>query len=212
MRGLVRRALVGVADGDHASSCTPGIARGSARAMRSAMSAVAARLVPSGARTLTSNCAWSSSGRKPLATVLPSGTSEHERQQRRRARSTQRWRITQREHRHVDALDRAVEAVDQRARASSCARRARRRASRSGGSSQRADSIGVSVKLTSSETPMANAIVRPKLREEAADDAGHERDRQEHRHQRQRGREHRQADLLGRQRPRRGTACSPSRR
>ena len=60
------------------------------------------------------------------------------------------------------------------------------------------DSIGVSEKLTSSETAIANAIVRPKRVQEAADDAAHERDRQEHGHERERRREDGEADLLRR--------------
>ena len=46
---------------------------------------------------------------------------------------------------------------------------------------------------------MANGHRQAEAAQEAPDDALHERDRQEHRHERQRGREHRQADLLGRE-------------
>ena len=64
--------------------------------------------------------------------------------------------------------------------------------------SQRADSIGVSVKLTSSDTMIANAIVRPKLFMKRPTMPPMNADRHEDRDQRQRRREHRQADLLRR--------------
>src|SRR5436309_11829518 len=54
-------------------SVTPGICRMSA-ATRSTRADVAASVEPSGARTLTSNCDWSSTGRKFLPTNLKSGT------------------------------------------------------------------------------------------------------------------------------------------
>ena len=54
-------------------SVTPGICRMSA-ATRSTSADVAASVEPSGARTLTSNCDWSSTGRKFLPTNLKSGT------------------------------------------------------------------------------------------------------------------------------------------
>ena len=74
---------------------------------------------------------------------------------------------TKREHRHVDALDRPVEDVDEPLEDRSCAR-----SPVSGSScSQRDDSIGVSVKLTSSEIAIDDAIVRPKLLQEAPRDA-----------------------------------------
>ena len=60
----------------------------------------------------------------------------------------------------------------------------------------RAESIGVSVKETISETPIANAIVRPNEFMNRPDDAAHERDGEEHGHERERRREDGQADLL----------------
>ena len=72
---------------------TPGSARISC-AMRSAISAVASALVPSGARTLTSNCAWSSTGRKPLGHVLHRAGRTSRATARTRRTTTQRWRIT----------------------------------------------------------------------------------------------------------------------
>jgi hypothetical protein len=44
---------------------------------------------------------------------------------------------------------------------------------------------------------IANAIVQPERVDESARVAGHERDRQEDHHQRQRGRHHRQSNLTG---------------
>src|SRR5436853_6552288 len=52
---------------------TPGIFLNSA-AIFSTVAEVAGNVFPSGARTLTSNCDWSSTGRKFLPTNLKSGT------------------------------------------------------------------------------------------------------------------------------------------
>ena len=54
---------------------TSGICR-IAALIRLAMTFIAARLVPSGARRVTSNCDWSSSGVKFTAVILKSGTLE----------------------------------------------------------------------------------------------------------------------------------------
>ena len=62
--------------------------------------------------------------------------------------------------------------------------------------SQRADSIGVSVKLTSSDTTIANAIVRPKLFMKRPTMPPMKATGHEDRHERQRRRQHGEADLL----------------
>ena len=64
------------------------------RAMRSAMMAVASRVVPSGARRLISKWASSLSGRKPFFTTFMSGPVAA-RVSTEASTTTQRWRITQ---------------------------------------------------------------------------------------------------------------------
>ena len=62
--------------------------------------------------------------------------------------------------------------------------------------SHRAASIGVSVKLTTSDTMIANAIVRPKLFMNRPTMPPMNADRHEDRDERERGRQHGEADLL----------------
>ena len=65
----------------------------------------------------------------------------------------------------------------------------------SDGRRKRAHSIGVSVKLTSSDTMIGERRRVAEARHELADDAAHHRHRQEDDHEAERRREHRQADV-----------------
>ena len=66
----------------------------------------------------------------------------------------------EREHAGVDARDRAVDEVAAALEDTTCGDA---RPSGGGGGSMRAAIIGVSVNATIIDTPIANAIVRPKL-------------------------------------------------
>ena len=184
-RAEVGRVLRVVADGHERRLDARGARARASRSTRGSSASVS-RLEPSGARTLTSNCDSSSMRQEVLVRDLA------ERDRRRQARAT----MTHDDHpavRHRPVEQRQVGPLDRRRR--SRARASRRSASISFGRSQRAASIGVSVKLTSSDTAMAKAIVTPKRRHEAPDDAAHEGDRQEDGDQREGGREDGQADL-----------------
>src|SRR5919199_108268 len=149
-------------------SVTPGSLRRSA-ATFSTRALVAASVEPSGARTLTSNCDWSSTGRKFLPTNLKSGTmlkmtSTH-------ARTTaQRCAI---DHRSIHVYVRSIglyqrDSFDECGACSPCGAlpseggdEVRAPSAASARLIRRAASIGVSVNETSRLTAMANDEVNP---------------------------------------------------
>ena len=136
---------------------TSGTAWRTADATRLAISSVACRLVPSGARIPTSNSPWSSIGRKFLATTKNSGPLDRSTATAMPA-TMPRWLSAQCSQLTYCASIRWNTPLSRDAWARwpvpFTSRRTR---------SHRAPSIGVSVKLTSSATRMANAIVNPKL-------------------------------------------------
>ena len=154
--------------------------------MRFVITSVDSRLVPSGARRLISNSAWSSFGMKFLSATMNSGTLDSRTRTAKPAIDARDGPSTIRAaaYRSASTAWKIRESFDE-CLSLPCASTF----------SQRAASIGVSVKLTSSDTMMANAIVNPKLFMKRPTMPPMKPTGHEDRDQRQRRRQHGQADF-----------------
>ena len=165
---------------------TPGI-RFTSCARRSATSIVSPTLVPSGARSVSWNCALSFGGMKPPV-EMPADLAEHEERADAREDDDPAELHRPAEDRHVGALDRLVDDVDH-------AMEERRRRVRVVPLEQaRAEHRGEGERDEERHADR-RCHRQAEALEEAADDAVHERDRDQHAHQRERRREDREADL-----------------